>query len=326
MLTIRKSGLQTAIQDLGRTGYQRYGVIASGVMDPFAHRIANLLVGNEEADPTLEIALSGPTIEFGDDHFIAICGGDLSPTLDGQAFPMWRCQKVQKGSVLSFGEPKRGARSYLAVAGSFDLPMIMDSHSTYLRAGIGGFDGRALKNGDILKTLPLSTERSGALGRAHKETPDWLIPPARYHEEPVVRMIPGRQYPLFDESSRAKVFEEPFTVSANSDRMGYRLEGPALALAEPEELISEAVAFGSVQVPADGNPIVLLADRQTTGGYPKIGQVASVDLPLVSQLKPGQSLRFRRISVSDAEQLYIEQEQQIRQLKIGIQMKREEWT
>lgn len=325
MLSIRKSGLQTAVQDLGRTGFQRYGVISSGVMDPFAHRIANLIAGNAETSPTLEIALSGPVIEFEADHFIAICGGDLSPSLDGEPLAMWRGHFVQKGSVLSFGEPKRGARSYLAVAGSFDVPPVMDSHSTYLRAGIGGFQGRALKNGDSLKTLPISAERMEALTNQNTQTPDWLIPPARYHEQPIVRMMPGRQYALFNEASRTRVFEETFTVSANSDRMGYRLEGPELALENQEELISEAVAFGSVQVPADGNPIVLLADRQTTGGYPKIGQVASVDLPLISQLKPGESLKFREISVNDAQQLYIEQEQQIRQLKIAIQMKREEW-
>jgi antagonist of KipI len=326
MLSIRKSGLQSAIQDLGRTGFQRYGVIASGVMDPFAHRIANLLAGNAESDPTLEIALSGPVIEFEDDHFIAICGGDLSPALDGKPLSMWRGHFVPKGSILSFGQPKRGARCYLAVAGSFDIPRVMGSHSTYLRAGLGGFEGRALKNGDELKTLPIASERLDALRKPSGDTPDWLIPPARYHEQPIVRMIPGRQYPLFDEDSRTRIFEEVFSVSSNSDRMGYRLEGPALALEKPQELISEAVAFGSVQVPADGNPIVLLADRQTTGGYPKIGQVASVDLPLISQLKPGESLKFRKITVAHAQQLYIEQEQQIRQLKLGIQLKREEWT
>ncbi|MGM0898408.1 MAG: biotin-dependent carboxyltransferase family protein [Bacillota bacterium] len=326
MLNIRKSGLQTAIQDLGRTGFQRYGVIASGVMDPFAHRIANLLVGNAETLPTLEIALSGPVIEFEDDHFIAICGGDLSPSLDGKPLAMWRGHFIRKGSVLSFGQPKRGARSYLAIAGSFDIPAVMDSHSTYLRAGIGGFDGRALKNGDTLHTLSVPIEHLEALRRTHDQTPDWLIPPVRYHEQPTIRMMPGRQYALFDDESRSGIFKEIFKVSTNSDRMGYRLEGAELALAQPVELVSEAVAFGSVQVPPDGNPIVLLADRQTTGGYPKIGQVASVDLPLISQLKPGDSLTFREVSISAAEQLYIEQEQQIRQLKIGIQMKREGWA
>ncbi len=326
MLIFHKSGLQTAVQDLGRTGFQRYGVIASGVMDPFAHRIANLLVGNAETDAALEIALAGPTIEFSADSFIAVCGGDLSPQLDGHPLPMWRGQFVKQGSILSFGKPKRGARSYLAVAGSFDVPIVMNSYSTYLRAGIGGYKGRALKNGDRLETLPVTDQQLQSLRKSNEQSPDWLIPPARYVEQPEIRMIPGRQYSLFDEKSRQSVYESVFTVSANSDRMGYRLEGPGLALTEPKELISEAVAFGSVQVPADGNPIVLLADRQTTGGYPKIGQVASVDLPLVSQLKPGDSLQFREITVQQAEQLYIEQEQQIRQLKIAIQMKREEWT
>ncbi len=301
MLNIRKSGLQTAVQDLDRTGFQRYGVIASGVMDPFAHRIANLLAGNAETSPTLEIALSGPVIEFEADHFIAICGGDLSPSLDGEPLAMWRGHFVQKGSVLSFGEPKRGARSYLAVAGSFDVPPVMDSYSTYLRAGIGGFQGRALKNGDSLKTLPISPARLDALKNQNAQTPDWLIPPARYHEQPIVRMMPGRQYALFNETSRLRIFEETFTVSANSDRMGYRLEGPELALEKQEELISEAVAFGSVQVPADGNPIVLLADRQTTGGYPRIAEVISADVALLAQVPPGRSLRFERVSLDRAD-------------------------
>ena len=324
MLNIHKSGVQTSIQDLGRTGFQRYGVIASGVADPFAHRIANLLVGNAESSPTLEIALSGPTIEFEADHFIAICGGDLSPSLDGQPLGMWRGHFIPKGSILSFGQPKRGARSYLAIAGSFDVPSVMGSYSTYLRAELGGFKGRALKNGDILHVASLTAERLDALVRSHDKAADWLIPPARYYPQPVIRMIPGRQFLLFNEESRLRIFQDAFTVSSDSDRMGYRLEGPALALEKPNELISEAVAFGSVQVPADGKPIVLLADRQTTGGYPKIGQVASVDLPLVSQLKPGESLKFREITLAQAEQLYLEQEQQIRRLKIAIQVKREE--
>lgn len=326
MLKIIKSGLQTTVQDLGRFGFQKYGVIASGAMDSFAHRIANLLTGNEENAASLEITLVGPVIQFEKDLFIALCGGDLSPKIDGEDVRMWRLLAVRKGSTLNFGQPRIGARCYLAVAGGIDVPEVMNSKSTYLRAEIGGFQGRSLKAGDQILTGPIAPELQNALSNSTKGDFDWQIPPARYFEEPVVRMIKGRQFDLFSKDSKERIFTDSFTVSSHSDRMGYRLEGPGLALKNKAELISEAVAFGSIQVPADGNPIVLLADRQTTGGYPKIGQVASVDLPLISQLKPGERLRFKEISLEDAQQLFIEQEQQIRQLKIGIQLKREEWT
>lgn len=326
MLKILKNSLQTTVQDLGRSGFQKYGVIASGAMDPYAHRLANLLVGNEEQAATLEIALVGPAIEFMEDTVIALCGGDLSPKLDGQAAPMWRMLSVKKGNTLTFGEPRIGARCYLAVAGGIDVPEVMGSRSTYLRAGIGGFQGRALKKGDEIPSGQISKQHYSSLLRNAEDESDWMLPPVRYFEEPVIRMMTGRHFDLFDDDSKRRIFQETFAVSSNSDRMGYRLEGPRLALETPAELISEAVAFGSVQVPADGNPIVLLADRQTTGGYPKIGQVASVDLKLISQLKPGQQLRFKEISLADAQQRWIEQEQSIRQIKAAIKLKREEWT
>ncbi|MBT2571346.1 biotin-dependent carboxyltransferase family protein [Planococcus sp. ISL-110] len=323
-MKILKSGLQTTVQDLGRTGFQKYGVIASGAMDPFAHRLANLLVGNNEQAATLEITLVGPAIQFTEDALIAVCGGDLSPKVDGSTVRTWQTLAVRKGNTLTFGEPRVGARCYLAIAGGINVQKVMDSRSTYLRAGIGGFQGRALEKGDELPVGQASLQQK-VLQHSEKGF-DWLLPPARYFEEPVIRMMPGRQFDLFDEASKARIFQEAFAVSPNSDRMGYRLEGPCLALETPAELISEAVAFGSVQVPGDGNPIVLLADRQTTGGYPKIGQVASVDLPLISQLKQGQQLRFKKISMADAQQRWIEQEQSIRQIKAAIQLKWEEWT
>lgn len=325
MLKIRKGGLQTSVQDLGRSGFQKYGVIASGVMDPVAHRLANLLVGNDEQFATLEISLVGPQIEFTKDTVIALCGGDLSPKVDGTPIQMWRMLVVKKDSTLTFGEPRIGARCYLAVAGGIQVEELMGSRSTYLRAGIGGFQGRSLTKGDEIHTGETTPIQHKALERNSDNEFDWLIPPVRYFEEPMIRMIKGKQFELFNDSSKKQIFTEAFHVSGNSDRMGYRLEGPNLSLEHPTELISEAVAFGSVQVPSDGNPIVLMADRQTTGGYPKIGQVASVDLPLIAQLKQGQGLRFKEISLADAQQRYIEQEQHIREIKASIQLKQEEW-
>ncbi|ANU26690.1 biotin-dependent carboxyltransferase family protein [Planococcus versutus] len=326
MLKILKSGLQTSVQDLGRVGFQKYGVIVSGAMDPFAHRIANLLTGNDERLATLEITLIGPTIQFTKDAVIALCGGDLSPQLDDNDIKMWRMLPVKKGSTLTFGEPRIGTRCYLAVAGGIDVPELMGSRSTYLRAGIGGFQGRALTKGDEVHIGKMNLLQTKALHQYTENEFEWLLPPVRYYEEPIIRMIKGKQFDLFTEDSKRRIFSEAFTVSASSDRMGYRLEGAHLALEMPTELISEAVAFGSIQVPADGNPIVLLADRQTTGGYPKIGQIISVDLPLVSQLKQGQHLRFKEISLQDAQQRLVEQEQYIRQVKAAIHLKQEEWT
>ena len=321
MLKIIKSGMQTTVQDLGRYGFQKYGVIASGVMDPFAHRIANVLAGNEENAATLEITLVGPVIQFSEDACIALCGGNLSPKINDQEVGMWRTVAVQKGDTLTFGSPRNGCRSYLAVSGGLAVPEVMNTRSTYLRAGIGGFQGRALKAGDEIELNPFPVDRTVAISREM----DWLVPPLRYSNSPVIRMMEGRQFHLFNEFSKQHIFTESFSVSSHSDRMGYRLEGSPLLLEKSSEMISEAVAFGSIQVPSDGNPIVLLADRQTTGGYPKIGQIASVDLPLISQLKPGDQLSFRKISLEESQALYIGQEQQIQQIKAGIQLKREEW-
>lgn len=325
MLKIIKSGMLTSVQDLGRYGFQKYGVIASGVMDPFAHRIANLLVGNPDNAATLEISLIGPAIEFDQDAIIAICGGDLSPEIDGKDCKMWRILAVAKGSVLSFGKPKKGCRAYLAIAGGIAVRDVMHSKSTYLRAEIGGFQGRALKAGDNLPVGPVPEKRLAALRRAATAEIEWQIQAPLYYHEPIVRMMRGRQFDLFDSDSQERIFTELFTVSSHSDRMGYRLEGAPLALETHGELISEPVAFGSIQVPSDGHPIVLMADRQTTGGYPKIGQVASIDLPLIAQLNPGNRIRFKEINLEEAHKRLIDQEQHIRQLKIGIDLKMEEW-
>ncbi|AQQ54522.1 5-oxoprolinase subunit C family protein [Planococcus lenghuensis] len=328
MLKINKGGLQTTVQDSGRYGLQKFGVITNGAMDPYAFRIANILIGNTEFEAALEITLAGPVIEFEQDAMIALCGGDLSPVIDGQNAKMWRPLFVPKGSTLTFGAPRTGTRAYLAVAGGIDVPEIMGSKSTYLRAGIGGFKGRALEAGDELTAGRLSSRQSALLAAHSKNNvcqPSWSVASLSYSAEPVIQVMEGRQFSLFDSRSRDHFFQETFSISVQSDRMGCRLEGVSLHLEETQELISEAVAFGSVQVPPDGNPIVLLADRQTTGGYPKIGQIASVDLPLVAQLKPGDRLHFQKISLEEAQQLYRAQEQLIRQLKTSIRLKQEEW-
>ncbi|PLR75602.1 KipI antagonist [Bacillus sp. V3-13] len=331
MLTIIKPGLLTSVQDLGRYGYQKYGVIASGVMDQLAHRISNILAGNDENQPTLEITLLGPVIRFEKDTLISICGGDLSPSINGIPVRLWRSICVKKGSKLSFGPAKAGSRAYLAVAGGIKVPEVMESKSTYLRAGIGGFQGRALKAGDSVdfnEPGDFSNTIHEYLGKLTVDRPfaeaEWsvasdLIP--LHGKDPSIRVMRGRQFELFSKESKDKFFSEPFEVTLQSDRMGYRLKGPLLKLENPEEMISEAVSFGSIQVPSEGNPIVLLADRQTTGGYPKIGQIASVDLPVIAQAKLGDMIRFSEITHEEAQLLFLKREKKIKQLKNGIVLK-----
>ena len=316
MLTICKGGMQTTVQDLGRSGFQKYGVVAAGAMDPYALRMANLLVGNEENAAALEIALMGPEIQFEEDAFISICGGDLSPQLNGKAIGLWRSVRVQKGQRLTFETPRRGCRAYLAVAGGIDVPEVMGSRSTYLRAALGGFNGRALKSGDQLAI--------GAPGRPYLADAgnSWFMPSPYYSSKPEIRVTAGRQFHSFSEDSRERFFSEPFTVSSQSDRMGYRLDGTQLALSDKQEMLSEAVAFGTIQVPHDGNLIILMADRQTAGGYPKIAEAITVDLPLISQLKPGDRLRFTQVSIEEAQRLLRLQEHTIKCLKNAIRLKR----
>ena len=334
MLHIDKEGLQTTVQDLGRKGFQKYGVIASGVMDSYAHRLANILVGNKETEPTIEVTLMGPHMTFLADCLFSLTGGNLSPSIDGIPIKMWRPIFARKGCRLSFGKPVSGCRSYLAVSGGISVSEVMGSQSTYLRAGIGGFNGRALQKGDVIPIGDCTNRLRGfmdSLAKGPKDSTfiqvDWTLMAKAiptYQSEATVRVIEGRQAYLFDEKSKDAFFNQAFQVSSDSDRMGYRLKGPEIPLIEPKELLSEAVSFGSVQVPPDGQPIILMADRQTTGGYPKIGQVATIDLPKVSQLKPGEFIRFEKISLEEAQQALVKERKLIDQLTQSIALKLKE--
>ena len=320
MITIIKPGLMTSFQDLGRYGHQKYGVITSGVMDPIAHRLANLLVGNQENEATMEITLYGPTIQFEKNMLIALCGGDLSPTVNDVPVKMWSPVLVKQGDVLTFGEVKTGCRTYLAVHGGYVLEEVMGSKSTYLRAKFGGLDGRLLKEGDqiLIKNTEYSNydKSFGFNVSAHF---------ASYTSKvKKIRVMRGRQYASFKKQSINDFFHCSFTVSHHSDRMGYRLTGPILELEMKKEMISEGVSYGSIQVPADGNPIILLADRQTIGGYPKIAQVATVDFSIIAQTRPGEEVYFEEIRHEEAQRLWLVQEAQIQYIKQGIRLKYEQ--
>ncbi|WP_445491372.1 5-oxoprolinase subunit C family protein [Niallia sp. 03133] len=327
-ISVNRPGLLTSIQDLGRYGFQQHGVIVSGAMDALSLRIANLLVGNDEKEAVMEITLIGPSLTFHEDCLIAITGGDLSPSINGKPVSAWRPIYIAKGSILNFGQCMEGCRAYLAVAGGYKISDVMNSKSTYLLAGIGGYNGRSLNTGDQLGCGDMS-EKSTKLfhqlklkqkGASFAMT-GWFVNRKEFlfvQKAPVIRVMNGGQFDLFKQSSLVDFFSHSFKVSSQSDRMGYRMAGPAIELKEQVEMVSEAVTHGTIQIPSDGNPIILLADRQTTGGYPKIGQVATVDLPLIAQTKPGEEIYFSSITLEEAEQLYVEREKELKALEAAI--------
>lgn len=301
-IEVIKPGAQSQLQDLGRYGYQHLGVPVCGAMDEYSHRLVNLLVGNHTDQATLEIVLMGPSLRFAATTQIAICGADLSATLDGEPVALHQRLTVPAGAVLSFGRRINGLRSYLAVRGGFSVAPLMGSRSTFVRGSFGGHLGRALRKGDVLQAADFKP--AGAL-------PDLpLVSTLPSAEITPLRVVLGEHWAGFTAEAQALFAEASYRISPQSDRMGYRLEGPALARSQPGELISEAVNFGSIQVPPDGQPIVLMAERQSTGGYPKIGHVISVDLPLLAQLAPQEALRFVPVSLETAQTLYLQREQQ----------------
>lgn len=328
-LRVIQPGLLTTFQDSGRIGLQQYGVIVSGAMDPLALQIANHLVGNDDHEAAMEITLSGPTLLLEQDCLIAITGADLSAKIDGHPIPGWRPVWVRGGSQLQFGAPVFGVRAYLSVAGGFDLPVVMNSRSTYLRAGLGGFEGRALRAGDriaLRSPSRASLLRADRLARAANDRPfacaSWSANFDRlgYSSHPVIRVTRGNQYDWFTDESLLAFTSEQFRVTPQSDRMGYRLSGPPLQLSEPRELLSEAVTMGTIQVPGNGQPIVLMADRPTTGGYAKIAQIATVNLSALAQVLPGTELRFQFISLEESQSLYRSQHDMLQRLRQGIQL------
>ncbi len=333
-IEVIKPGALTTVQDLGRCGFQHLGVPVGGAMDERSNRVANLLVGNPEGEATLEITLVGPSLTFGEAALIAIAGANLSPRIGKYALPHETPVLLRAGSQLDFGHRFAGVRAYLAVHGGFAVPAIMRSKSTYARGKFGGFQGRALRKGDTLELVPANAERvyAGLAAKLRANTLPFAafedqaaVPKASLDSsETTVRAIAGQQWQAFTTQAQQHFEQAEFRLMPQSDRMGLRLEGPRLALREPLQMISEAVAFGTIQVPPDGNPIVLMADRQTTGGYPKIASVASVDLPTFAQWMPGQGVRFRLISLEEAQQLYLERERTM--ANFAAQGKRLRWS
>ncbi len=299
-LEIKEPGLLTTVQDLGRYGYQRFGVPVSGAMDTFSLKTGNLLVGNDEGAAGLEMTVLGPRVRFLAETWIAITGANLSPALDGEPIPRWTAVKVPADCDLSFQGASDGMRSYLAVAGGIDVPVIMGSRSTYVKAALGGLEGRALKAGDVLRVLEPGVEP------VERGLPEHLSAPVYGHNHEI-RVVLGPQDRAFTADGTATFLGSEYTVSIQSDRMGYRLEGPTIESADGPDIVSDGIPFGAVQIPGDGRPIILLADRGTTGGYAKIATVVSSDLGRLSQAMPGDTITFKNVTVEESHRLLREQ-------------------
>ncbi|EOR22453.1 allophanate hydrolase subunit 2 [Niallia nealsonii AAU1] len=293
-----KPGLLTTIQDLGRHSYQSFGVSACGAMDPLSLKLANIIVGNPQDYAVLEITLLGPEILFKGEGVIAITGADLSPTLNEKELPMWRAVHVQEGDILKFAKARTGCRSYLAILGGMLVPEVMGSKSTFLCGNYGGIEGRALQKNDRIPIGPI--HHSWIKKVKNRGISDSVIRNI-FHKD-AVRFVWGPHDRAFKEESKELFIESVYQITNQSDRMGYRLEGKALLHKKSADILSEFVAPGTIQVPANGKPILLMADCQMSGGYTKIGMVIGVDIPLVAQKKPGDFIKFRPVSIEQAQE------------------------
>jgi antagonist of KipI len=312
-LRIVRPGLLTTVQDRGRFGLQHLGVVPCGPMDAVALELANGLVGNRGDEAALEITLLGPEIAFEADALVALCGAGMDARAGGAPMPADRPVLLRKGAVLNARRATLGSRAYLAIAGGIALEPVLGSRSTYLPARFGGLQGRALRAGDRLPLLEnvsaLSLNRYENLPNrknlAGLHTVGWTAPaltlPAR--EPIVIHAMEGRHHAMFDAAARRAFFEATWKVTPDSNRMGFRLAGPVLARAEAGEILSEPTCLGTVQVPANGLPIALMADHQTTGGYPKIAEIAAADVPRLAQLAPGGAVQFARCTLEQAGEL-----------------------
>jgi antagonist of KipI len=328
-LRIIKTGISTTLQDAGRPGYQAAGVPVSGAMDKVSMRLANLLCGNDPGEVVLETTLHGGEWLVEEEQLMAFCGAGCTLLINNIPAPFYRVIRVKASSLLSLKPSASGCRSYLAVAGGFTAKTDLKSRSTYTPAALGGYHGRALKAGDLVEwgqeksKLSLEIMLSLAYGGNDFAVAKWGIDFNRKGVEidKTIRVFSGPEWDWFDEHTKTKLYRNSFGVTNQSNRMGYRLSGPSFILAKKKELISTAVCMGTIQVTHEGSLVMLMADAQTTGGYPRLVMTAAVDLPACAQLRPGDRIHFREISMNTAEELYLEKETLLRQIQASIALK-----
>jgi biotin-dependent carboxylase-like uncharacterized protein len=292
-LAVLDGGLLTTVQDLGRFGYQRVGIPSSGPMDRLAFIAANRIVANPDAAAALECTIKGPRLEVREAAVVAVAGAPMGFTVNGQEAQTWTAVRVRPGDVLGFQMASAGCRAYLAVAGGIDVPPVLGSRATYLRGQLGGLGGRALRKGDALSVGP-----PRAAAREGRAVPPALRP--TYPAERECRVILGPQADRFTPEGVRAFLGDPYEVTPQADRMGYRLKGPVIEHARGHDIVSDGIPPGGIQVPGEGQPIVLLVDRQTAGGYTKIATVIGVDIGAIGQTRPGQRVRFRQVTLEDA--------------------------
>lgn len=333
---VRSAGFLTSVQDLGRLGYRQSGISIGGALDSHAMRVANALVGNEDSAAGLEATLGNLRLRFDDQRVVAWCGGAFAVRIGDENLPPGHAGLIAQDEELVMAAPSAGSRAWLAISGGIAVAPILGSRSTDLRGNFGGHEGRPLRDGDV---LPLgATERlkerrflnrrgkDGDLEIAVPWISEWAAPSAWVTtavRDRFLRIVQGPDWSRFTAEAQTSLVGVPFTVTLESDRMGARLDGPGLPRHDPSDLLSEAVAPGTLQVPPNGKPILLLGDCQTIGGYPKIAHVITVDLPIAAQLWPGDLVRFHEVSLTEAQELLRERAEDFARFRIGIDLRSE---
>jgi biotin-dependent carboxylase-like uncharacterized protein len=331
-VTVLKPGLLSTVQDRGRRGYAALGVGVAGPMDEVAFRLANALAGNGEDAAALEITLIGPRLRFDTAATIALIGAEFTAQIDATPIAGWRAIEIGAGSVLDCGRARRGARGYLAIAGGFAVEHVLGSAATDVNAGLGPFGGRTLREGDALHVHVGAPEGAMLLRSTRKASrlpalppgagpTAWSLDPRSWFDPDLdrpIRLVRGSHFTALDRTSREALFAAHFRIATDSNRVGFRLDGPRLAFAEPLELVSEPVGFGTLQLPPGGQPIALTVEHPTTGGYPRIGQIAAIDLPRLAQRRPGDPVRFIEIGLDEAQTRYLRRERELARLVEAI--------
>jgi antagonist of KipI len=326
-IRVESAGFLSSVQDLGRPGFRQSGVPLGGALDSHALRVANALVGNGDEAAGLEVTFGTLRLSFADDRAIAWCGAPFSVRVGDQPIPAGRVAEVRAGRELTMIAPTSGGRAWLAISGGIDVPLVLGSRATDLRGNFGGLEGRALRDGDMIglgKEARLPSRPPQSNGGLETAAP-WGAPAgwaALGKGEPILRVVRGTDWDRFTAAAQRSLVSGRFTVTRDSDRMGVRLEGPELERCDHGDLLSEAVAPGTIQVPPNGKPIVLLNDCQTVGGYPKIAHVITVDLPLAAQLFPGDTVRFGEVTLAEAQMLLREREQDFARFRVGLSLHR----
>ena len=310
LFRVVKPGFFTTVQDLGRQGFLRFGVPVSGAMDDFSLQLANMLVKNDSNDAGLEITMLGPELEVLDDAQIAVTG-NISLRINGRDSEVWRTLTVKSGDAISFGKVRTGCRAYLAVRGGINVPLVLGSRSTYVRGEIGGIEGRQLRIGDCIEGFNAVHPIDYCLSLPMDRIPD-------FSAEIDVDVVLGPQLESFTEEGIKALLSNPYVITVEADRMGYRLEGALIEHSERVDTISDAILPGSVQVPASGKPIVTMRDAQTTGGYPKIAAVVSADLHVLGQAKPGDKVCFHETTLSEAHRRLLEYKKLFRLIEANL--------